>query len=82
LYDEDEMCEDMCGGLFDEYPDCPAQQQGFLVWGDPWRTQSWEMSKGFVEKWSWLLKGCSTLLESTNKYREQRGEERLVVEIE
>jgi hypothetical protein len=40
------------------------------------------MSKGFVEKWSWLLKGCSTLLESTNKYREQRGEERLVVEIE
>ena len=59
-----------------------AKQRGFLVWGEPWRTSSWEMSEGYVEKWGWMLKGCHELLRSTNRYREQRGEDRLVVELE
>jgi hypothetical protein len=33
-YDEDEFCDDMCGGLYDGFDD--VQLRGILVWSDPW----------------------------------------------
>ncbi len=78
-YDEDEMCSDMLGSLFRGYKG--SERRGLIVWGDPWDTSAWEVSDGFARKWSFLLKGCRELVEASNKWREIRGEEMLVVEV-
>lgn len=77
LFDEDEFCDDICGGLWSGYDD--TEKKGLLVWGEPWMQGSWEVSEGFARKWGWLLRGCWDLLESTNRWREVRGETRLEV---
>ncbi|KAI2463351.1 hypothetical protein F4781DRAFT_426451 [Annulohypoxylon bovei var. microspora] len=41
----------------------------------------YEVSEGFATKWSFLLRGCHTLIESTNRWREARGEERLIIDV-
>ncbi|KAF2030691.1 hypothetical protein EK21DRAFT_100352 [Setomelanomma holmii] len=38
--------------------------------------------KSFVGKWGWALKGCDEVLEATNRWRELRGEERIVAQPE
>lgn len=78
--DEDELCDDVCGGLYEGYDDSAAR--GLLVWSDPWRVSSWEISPGFAAKWGFLLRGCREMVESTNRWREARGEEPLVIEVE
>jgi hypothetical protein len=80
LYEQDSLCEDICGGLFEGYDD--TRQKGLLVWGEPWQTGSWEISDGFAQRWGWLLKGCREMVDATNRWRESRGEERLIIEIE
>ncbi|KAI0469210.1 hypothetical protein F4859DRAFT_137584 [Xylaria cf. heliscus] len=77
--DEDEFCADVMGGLYEGFND--IEMNGLLVWGEPWSETGWEVSQGFARKWGFLLKGCDTLIEATNKYREARGEDRLVVEM-
>ena len=77
--DHDALCEDVLGGLYEGYDDC--ESRGVLVWGDPWVEEAWEVTEGFIEKWGSLLKGCVVLMESTNRRREARGEDRLVIEI-
>lgn len=79
-WEEEELCEDICGGLFEGYDD--TSRKGLMVWGEPWQVQSWEMTDGFVEKWGWLVRGCTEMVESTNRWRESRGEERLIIEVE
>ena len=54
---------------------------GILVWGDPWNAGNWEVSEGFAKKWQWLLRGCIELLDSTNYWRLQRGEQPLILEL-
>ena len=46
---------------------------GLMVWGDPWLPQSWEISEGFVQKWSWVIEGCSEILVYSNYWRDRRG---------
>jgi hypothetical protein len=75
-YDEDELCEDVCGGLYEGYDDCEAR--GLLVWSSPWEVGSWEISVGFAERWGWLLAGCDEMWRATDRWREGRGEEALV----
>lgn len=77
--DGDELCNDFLGGMYEGLSD--VQNRGLILWGEPWSESGWELSEGFAKKWSFLLKGCDDLLESTNKWRDTRGEERLVVEI-
>jgi hypothetical protein len=77
--DEDDLCDDICGGLHDGFDE--VESRGLLVWGNPWETASWEVSAGFLRKWGGLLKGCREMLRATNKWRESRGEEPLVLEI-
>ena len=36
------------------------------------------MSEGFLRKWGWLLNGLPELLEATNRWRVERGEEPFV----
>ncbi len=77
--DTDALCDDFLGGMYDGLSE--VQSRGMILWGEPWSEDGWEVSDGFARKWSFLLKGCGDLIESTNSWREARGEERLVVEV-
>ncbi|KAI0436209.1 hypothetical protein F4803DRAFT_246664 [Xylaria telfairii] len=79
FFDEDEFCVDVMGGLYEGFND--IELNGLLIWGEPWSETGWEVTPGFAKKWGFLLKGCDTLIEATNKYRAARGEDKLVIEI-
>lgn len=51
-----------------------SEWTGLVVWGEPWDPQNWEVSRPFLERWAWLLKGCPEIIESTNRWRSLRGE--------
>ena len=74
-FDELGLCFDMVEayGTTTSRPDDPL----LLVWGEPWNPYSWEASVAFLRKWGLLLRGCREILESTNHWREKRGETRL-----
>ena len=74
-FDEDDLCDDLVGGLYDGFDD--VQLRGMMIWGAPWAEDGWEISEGFIRKWGFLLTGCETLLRATNRWRELRGERRL-----
>jgi hypothetical protein len=67
------------GGLFEGFDD--VECNGLLLWGEPWSETGWEVTEGFAKKWAFLLQGCDTYIEATNKYRAARGEDPLVVEM-
>lgn len=73
--DEDELCHDLV-----EVCHAPSERSGLIIWGEPWDGRGWEVTEEFVGKWGRvdLLKGCGELLEATNFWRGERGEERLV----
>lgn len=68
-YDEDQLCNDLV-----EFKDITNEQTGLIVWSDPWDPTGWEVSKPFLGRWGWLVKGCVELLQSTNYWRALRGE--------
>ncbi|KAF4467993.1 hypothetical protein FALBO_5134 [Fusarium albosuccineum] len=78
-YDSRELLLDLGLRVYEGFDD--LERCGLLVWEQPWVASGWEVTEGFVKKWRFLLKGCSEVLESTNRWRELRGEERLVVEV-
>lgn len=78
-YDRHDLQRDLAKSLYEGFVD--GEQRGCLVWGEPWTVNGWEVSEGFVRKWGFLLKGCSDLVASTNRWRESRGEDPLVVDI-
>ena len=78
-FDADELWSDTVGGLFEGFPDSEAQQRGVIMWDAPWHFSGWELSEGFVHRWTWSLKGCNDLLETTNWWRKKRGEEPIVL---
>ncbi|KAF7956018.1 hypothetical protein EAE96_004939 [Botrytis aclada] len=77
--DEDGFCRDLCGGLFEDCND--LEEKGILVWTDPWHASGWEITEGFAKKWGFLLKGCHEIVEASNKWRELRNEDRLILEV-
>lgn len=52
-----------------------ADQDGLILWGEPYLVESWEATPGFLQKWAWALEGCEDLIESSNRWRVMRGEE-------
>lgn len=59
-----------------EESDC--EKPNLVIWGhhaDPW---AWEATIPFLRKWGWLVRDCQTLLDSTNYWRERRGDKRLI----
>lgn len=78
-YDEDELCCDMAGGLYEGFDE--IELRGMLIWGEPWRVDGWEVTEGFARRWGFLLEGCRELMRSTNAWRAKRGEEELVVGV-
>lgn len=77
--DIDELENDCTGGMCDG--PVRTDEPGVIVWRDPWRTDGWEVSAGFFQKYQSLLKGCWEILDSTNRWRSLRGDEPLVVEL-
>lgn len=81
-FDEDELCSDMVGGLFDGGTNNDCERRGMVVWSPPWHYEGWELSEGFVRKWGWSIKGCEGILEATNKWRSIRGEQPLTLSFD
>ncbi|KAH7305235.1 hypothetical protein B0I35DRAFT_444193 [Stachybotrys elegans] len=77
LYDSNDLMYDMVLGLYQGFDD--AERRGHVVWGDSWSADGWELSEGFVKKWGFLLAGCIDVIESSNRWRELRGEEKLLI---
>jgi hypothetical protein len=70
---------DTVGGLFLGFADDPgAEAKGAIVWDTPWNWEGWELSESFVGRWKWALEGCDEVLEATNRWRELRGEVRII----
>lgn len=80
-FDEDELWSDTMGGLFEGFPQSEIERRGVIVWSPPWDVRGWEVTEGFWKKWGFLMKSCDDILEATNYWRRQRGEEPLVFEI-
>ena len=57
-----------------------GHQANLVVWGDAADPRAWEATVPFLRKWGWLIKGCGGLIESTNFWRERRGERKVVFE--
>jgi hypothetical protein len=77
---DQDLCLDMVGsGCYDQ----PAQevlvqnQNGLIVWGEPWDDNGWEVTETFARKWHFLVRGAAKLQQSTNRWRAQRDEEPL-----
>lgn len=49
-------------------------EEGLIVWGEPYLTDSWEVTAAFRRKWGWAMRGCLRLIESSNYWRSVRGE--------
>lgn len=77
-FDEDELWADCIGGLYEGFPDDEIERRGIIAWSPPWDITGWEMSEGFLKKWGWLFKGLPGVLEATNRWRMERGEETFV----
>ncbi|MCJ1394840.1 hypothetical protein MMC18_007720 [Xylographa bjoerkii] len=80
-FDEDELWSDTVGGLFEGFPTSQTEQCGVIAWSPPWHISGWEVSEGFWRKWAWSFKGCGEVLEATNRWRKERGEEPLDLDV-
>lgn len=59
-----------------------TSRPNLVVWGDAADPKAWEATVPFLKKWGWLVKGCTGLIESTNFWRERRGDRRIVFEVD
>ncbi|KAF5658706.1 hypothetical protein FHETE_9771 [Fusarium heterosporum] len=69
LLDDGELCEDISEINWEN-----VEKPSLIVWGDASQPHSWEVSPWFLRKWGWLLQGCPELLETTNRWRQSRGD--------
>jgi len=73
-FDEYELWQDVFGTRFLVGNVGMTENVGLVVWGEPWRVESWEITDGCWRKWRWVFMGCKALLEATNFWRRERGE--------
>ncbi|KAH9908215.1 hypothetical protein F4778DRAFT_798195 [Xylariomycetidae sp. FL2044] len=78
-FDADALCEDVLGGVYAGFGD--LETSGLIVWGEPWSEAGWEIGERFARRWTFLLAGCRELVDSTNRWRQARCEEPLVIEV-
>lgn len=70
LLDEDELVLDLAEVCHRDAVHTPF----LIVWGDSADPGGWEATLPFLEKYGWLVWGCTELFASTNKWRSRRGE--------
>lgn len=75
------LSSDLSEWLFDGYNNDEDDEDGLtagrsclIIWGEPWKVESWEVTPGFVRKWGWVLEGCQDLILASNQWRAARGE--------
>ena len=51
-----------------------ASVSSLVIWGESWDAGNWEFGPNFFTKWGFLVRGCPEILETTNYWREKRGE--------
>lgn len=75
------LSSDLSEWLFDGYNNDEDDEDGLtagrsclIIWGEPWKVESWEVTPGFVRKWGWILEGCQDLILASNQWRAARGE--------
>lgn len=92
----DRLCEDLLGGLCASLKKWEKEKEGegegegasekldarLIVWKDPWEATGWEATQGFVTKYGYLLNGCEDIRRATNRWREMRGDDPIVWEVE
>jgi len=71
-FDDMELCGDLVG-FFSH----PTGRTGMIIWGEPWEISGWEVTEEFLMQWGWTIRGCESIVESTNRWRAKRGEEPL-----
>ena len=71
-YDDAELCSDLVG-----FCGMPTGRTGMILWGEPWDPNAWEITEDFLRYWGWTVRGCKELVQATNFWREQRGEDPL-----
>lgn len=52
-----------------------SSRKGLIIWGEPYKPESWEATPGFLQKWSWAVEDCEELIRSSNCWRMTRGED-------
>jgi hypothetical protein len=63
----------------DDLDEINSTRNGFVLWGDPFREESWEVTPGFLRKWPWAVEGCEKLIQSTNRWRMLRGDKPILI---
>ncbi|TGO60584.1 hypothetical protein BCON_0034g00200 [Botryotinia convoluta] len=58
----------------EDQDDYTAGRKCMINLGDPWNVESWEVTPGFLRRWSWALEGCDDLIHASNKWRASRNE--------
>lgn len=79
-FDANDLCVDVIGGMFADTPIAEEEiHQGLIVWNPPYDPSGWEISQKFWTKWAWLFGFDKDTLRVTNRWRELRGEDPLVI---
>ncbi|RFN52713.1 hypothetical protein FIE12Z_2981 [Fusarium flagelliforme] len=60
--------------------DFASDRSSMIVWGEPHRMESWEVTAEFLQRWGWAVEGCHELMRATNQWRAVRGEAPLMLE--
>jgi hypothetical protein len=76
LFTNKELAADILTGMMGQED---RKDPGMVAWSDPWDPSGWELTEGFVKKWSFLVQGCHDLFRSTNYWRRIRGERPLAL---
>ncbi|VZI03053.1 unnamed protein product [Fusarium fujikuroi] len=42
--------------------DYASDRRGLILWGEPHRMESWEVTPRFLERWGWAVEGCPELI--------------------
>jgi hypothetical protein len=69
--------DDLCFDVLEPWGEGLENRPCLMIWGNPADALAWEASPSFLHKWGWLMGGCSGLVDSTNHWREKRGQPRL-----
>lgn len=52
-----------------------------IAWTDPWDPNGWEVTELFLERYGFLVEGCTDIMIATNRWRSLRGEEPIAWEV-
>lgn len=77
----DEFCRDILRGLCGGGEEMGGDAR-LLVWTNPWEAAGWELTEWFLKKYGFLVKDCDDMRRATNRWREVRGDEPIVWEVE